>query len=423
MIHLYTLLTNIGIYLSFINIYDFKRNKIKLATCFICLYILLALISYYLKISPLYGVNIINAILVYKFTKKTLLTITIPLMSTVLYITVNTFYYHVVLFLTSINIYKLGNRIHLMAHYLITYIIIIVISKLLNSKLVKIIDEFDMVYKFKIQLLIILTSILSICIYFETIRQTKLAFIAGLEIKRNIMLCLLHFFTFLSVIFLIMLVNNQSRLKEINEYNSKLESLTNEMRKFRHDYKNIILSMCGYIDAGDMEGLREFFYSNIECSAKNLDIYNLNFSSVGNIKCIEAKGMIASKLIMAQRKGIDTNVYIPNIVKDINFNCLDLCRILGIILDNSIEASLECENPSITLSIIDKENLISIIISNTYKEKIEDISNLFKDGYSSKGEGRGIGLSNLRKILNNYENVYFTIKIEGEFIQKLDIYK
>nr|WP_306810414.1 GHKL domain-containing protein [Paeniclostridium sordellii] len=126
---------------------------------------------------------------------------------------------------------------------------------------------------------------------------------------------------------------------------------------------------------------------------------------------------------MAQRKGIDTNVYIPNIVKDINFNCLDLCRILGIILDNSIEASLECENPSITLSIVDKENLISIIISNTYKEKIEDISNLFKDGYSSKGKGRGIGLSNLKEILNNYENVYFTIKVEGEFIQKLDIYK
>ncbi|MBW4872927.1 MAG: GHKL domain-containing protein, partial [Paeniclostridium sp.] len=64
-----------------------------------------------------------------------------------------------------------------------------------------------------------------------------------------------------------------------------------------------------------------------------------------------------------------------------------------------------------------------IIVSNTYKEKIEDISNLFKDGYSSKGEGRGIGLSNLKEILNNYENAYFTIKAEGEFIQKLDIYK
>ena len=29
----------------------------------------------------------------------------------------------------------------------------------------------------------------------------------------------------------------------------------------------------------------------------------------------------------------------------------------------------------------------------------------------------------VKEILNNYENAYLTIKAEGEFIQKLDIYK
>lgn len=423
MIHFYILLTSVGIYLSFINIYDFKRKKIKLAIYFLFTYIALAISYKYLKISPLYGLNIINSILVYKLTKKMLLTITIPLMSTVLYIAVNVFCYHIILFITDINIYKISNRIYLILYYLITYGLIIVIAKFLNGKFIKNINELNIFYKFKIQLLIIFTSILSISIYFETIRQMKVVCISGLQMKQNVTLPFLYFITFLSIIFLIMLINNQKRLNEVNEYNKKLEDITNEMKKFRHDYKNIMLSMCGYIEENDMEGLKKFFYSNIEFSGRYLDLCNLNLSSIGNINCIEIKGVISAKVIEAENNGISTKVYIPDVIKYVNLNCLDLCRILGIILDNCIESSLECESPSITISIIEKENLISIIISNTYKNKIDDTSELFTNGYSSKGEGRGIGLSNLKEILNNYDNVYFTIKVEDEFIQKVDIYK
>ncbi|MFR3072646.1 MAG: sensor histidine kinase, partial [Paeniclostridium sp.] len=308
-------------------------------------------------------------------------------------------------------------------YYLITYLIIIIVSKILNCKFMKTLEDFEVLYKSKIKILILLISILSICIYFETIRQIDVSCITELEVKHSLMLSFLNFLTFLSTMSLIMLMNNQNRLKEIHEYNKKLEDMTNEIKKFRHDYKNIILSMSGYIEENDMEGLRKFFYSNIERSTKNLDLYNLSIASIGNIKYIEVKGVIASKLIEAQEKGIDIKVYIPNVIEYINFNSLDLCRILGIVLDNCIEASLESENPLITLSIIDEKDLTSIIILNTYKSNIKNTSELFKNGYSSKGEGRGIGLSNLKEILSNYNNAYFTIKAEGEFIQKLDIYK
>ena len=160
MLHFYILLTSVGIYLSFINIYDFKRNKVKLIIYFLFIYTALAISYKYLKISPLYGLNIINSILVYKLTKKTLLTITIPLMSTVLYITVNMTFYHIILFFTDINIYKMNNRIYLILYYLITYVFIVFIAKFLNEKFIKNIDEIGIFDKFKIQALIILTSIL-----------------------------------------------------------------------------------------------------------------------------------------------------------------------------------------------------------------------------------------------------------------------
>ena len=132
----------------------------------------------------------------------------------------------------------------------------------------KTLEDFEVLYKSKIKILILLISILSICIYFETIRQIDVSCITELEVKHSLMLSFLNFLTFLSTMSLIMLMNNQNRLKEIHEYNKKLEDMTNEIKKFRHDYKNIILSMSGYIEENDMEGLKKFFYSNIECSTK-----------------------------------------------------------------------------------------------------------------------------------------------------------
>lgn len=423
MFHFYMLLTSIGVYLSFTNLYDFKRNKIKLTAYFIVLYIGLSVTARYLKISPLYGLNIINAIVVYKITKKTLLTIAIPLMSTVLYITVNIFCYNMIAFLTGVNIYKLGNYIYLICYYTITYIIIVMVSRFLNNTFINNIEEISILDRFKLQVLIILTSILSICIYFEANRQTNVVCALGLEMDRNGVLPFLYFITFLCTIFLIMLINNQKRIKEIDEYNKKLEYATNEMKKFRHDYKNIMLSMCGHIESNDLDGLKKFFYSHIECLSKELDLFNLTWSSIGNIECIEVKGVVASKLIQAEKNKIKTNLHIPHVISEVNFNILDLCRILGILLDNSIEACLESQDPSLNILILEKTNLTSIIISNTYKKKVEDISLLFEKGFSSKGEERGMGLSNLKDILKNYENAFFNIKIEDEFIQQLDIYK
>ena len=247
MFHFYILLTSVGICLSFINIYDFKRNKLKLAVYFLILYISICMVSKCLKVSPLYGLNIINAIFVYRLTKKTLLTVIIPLISTVLYIAVNIFCYYIVLFLTDINIYKISSIVYLILYYLITYLIIIIVSKILNCKFMKTLEDFEVLYKSKIKILILLISILSICIYFETIRQIDVSCITELEVKHSLMLSFLNFLTFLSTMSLIMLMNNQNRLKEIHEYNKKLEDMTNEIKKFRHDYKNIILSMSGYI--------------------------------------------------------------------------------------------------------------------------------------------------------------------------------
>ncbi|MCG4735245.1 hypothetical protein L0M92_16710, partial [Casaltella massiliensis] len=68
------------------------------------------------------------------------------------------------------------------------------------------------------------------------------------------------------------------------------------------------------------DGLKKFFYSHIECLSKELDLFNLTWSSIGNIECIEVKGVVASKLIQAEKNKIKTNLHIPHVISEVNFN-------------------------------------------------------------------------------------------------------
>ena len=58
--------------------------------------------------------------------------------------------------------------------------------------------------------------------------------------------------------------------------------------------------------------------------------------------------------------------------------------------------------PKLTVALIlDGEALILVIENSTVDERV-NISHIFEEGYSSKGEGRGIGLHNVREILAKY---------------------
>lgn len=102
---------------------------------------------------------------------------------------------------------------------------------------------------------------------------------------------------------------------------------------------------------------------------------------------------------------------------------VDLVRIIGILLDNAIEACQECENPSIGFSIMKINRDITFIIKNTYIKHDIDYSKLGSIGISSKGERRGAGLYNIKTITNDYDNVIMDTEYEaGYFTQLLEIY-
>lgn len=211
-------------------------------------------------------------------------------------------------------------------------------------------------------------------------------------------------------------------LKTVRKYAEKVESLNDEMRKFRHDYINMLSAMEGYMDNEDMPGLKKFYSQEINPLASKGEQRNLRIGLLGRIKIPELKGVLCSKVLMAEEMGINLFIDIASTIESINMNVVDLCRCVGIIFDNAIEACRKCEDPNISIGIIKKRNSVMIIIMNNYSGEQPKIHEIYKMGFSTKGENRGLGLSNLKEIVGIYNNVSLdTVIKEKQFIQNLEI--
>lgn len=214
----------------------------------------------------------------------------------------------------------------------------------------------------------------------------------------------------------------QKALQNLQEYTHNLENMYNSLRSFKHDYVNILLSMSGYIENGNIEDLKQFFENKIFPTKNLIDQGNYKLTQLSNIGVFEIKSLLSAKMIYAHESGIDVTIDIPDIVETFVIDTVDLARIFGVFLDNAIEAAMETEPKQIALNIIQNKNGVSIIISNSFNDNGEALHKLKQKGFTTKSEHQGIGLSNAQKIINSYDNVLLETTMQSScFIQHLEI--
>ena len=99
-----------------------------------------------------------------------------------------------------------------------------------------------------------------------------------------------------------------------------------------------------------------------------------------------------------------------------------MCHILGIYIDNAIQAAEESRRKSLSIEIYVMNDMLNFVISNTYKGSI-NLEKLGKKGYSTKGKNHGMGLYLAKKIIKQNDKFsYKPLIINKLFVQKL-IYK
>ena len=214
----------------------------------------------------------------------------------------------------------------------------------------------------------------------------------------------------------------QIQFENLEEYTNKLEELYMDMRKFRHDYINIISSMGGFFEENDTEGLEQYFNKNIYPLNKQMSSNNYKLGLLKNIKIPAIKGVLSAKAIRAQELGLDVIIEVTEPIDNINMDIIDFSRCFGIVLDNAIESALDSESKAVNIAFIKKKESVVLVIANGYAGEVPSIPKLFKVGFSTKGPNRGLGLSNLNETLNKYGNIYLDTYIKDDnFYQEITI--
>ena len=215
-----------------------------------------------------------------------------------------------------------------------------------------------------------------------------------------------------------------TKLEQQKKYILALEKNNNEIRKFKHDFNNIILGLDGYInnDDFDKEKLKKYFNSTIMNFNNNIELNDIVIAKLNSIKVSSLKSLITNKVLIAQNNNINVDINIQGEITNFYTDEMQLSRILGILLDNAIEASLElADDKKIEMNIIQIDKTTDIQISNTFNNIGIPIADFNKEGFSTKGTNRGLGLNSAHEIANKL-NMLLNTEIDGNtFVQILTI--
>ena len=273
-------------------------------------------------------------------------------------------------------------------------------------------------------LLLCAYMILTMASFFDTIEITHREYFLMVA---SLVLYFLFTFSMLFIVLHAVRGNYEARkkveyLEHLKEYTGNLEMVYGNLRSFRHDYINVMASLAAYIEEGRYEELRDFFYGHILPMQEGLAQRNDALCRLSHVHVLEVKSILYAKLLLAVNRGVEVEVDIPDVIDCVHMDPVDLVRVLGIYLDNAIEACLETERPFLGFHLGRTEEGIVFLLSNPFVDRGLSLGQMCKKDVSTKGEGRGIGLYTVGEILNRYDNVYHETRMEeGVFIQQVRI--
>ena len=332
--------------------------------------------------------------------------------------------YIFIIFIPNLDISYFGNTalgILIINLYTIICCMFIFKIKIINNFCIKVFEWCAFTKRIKIICMFFLTVIILAYFLYE-------AFTSNLSIGYTLftLVFMIGIVTFIIGFFYERAINNKLKFKydELYNYAKTYETELAEKSKAQHEYRNQLIIVKNLIDSDTKEA--SLYIEKIlkkDLNSKNL--YWLN--KLINIPYGGLKGLLYYKIMEMVNKKFEIYINISEelrkktLWKIYEDNAQDITRIIGVYIDNAIEAASISEDKFFILDVLYENNNIEFVFSNTYTNNI-DINKIDKEGYSSKGKGRGYGLSLVKDILDNNSNLSQEREINGKFyVQKLII--
>lgn len=253
------------------------------------------------------------------------------------------------------------------------------------------------------------------------------------SVQKNLAMFLIYFMLLAICIFVVLYLafkqykikQREQEMQNFQSYVSSIEQINQDMRKFKHDYVNILSSLRTFIDEKNYDGLQTYFYNHILEANHHEQLNQQAMMMLNNLKIYSLKGLLTTKILQAQSHQVPFYIEIVEEVTDISVDPIQLNRMMGILLDNAIEAARGIENGEVRIAFIHMDEVVLIVVSNTFDKKMNiKLHEIYQEGFSTKGEERGLGLANLRQMINGLHNVNLNTKISPPyFIQEVAFQK
>jgi two-component system sensor histidine kinase AgrC len=274
--------------------------------------------------------------------------------------------------------------------------------------------------------IILLATFLILYLYMpkEVISYGDFKYLSVIYVILIIIIAILIITVSFSIVREVQYKRNMQEIENYYKYTLQIEQINNEMRKFRHDYVNILSTMSDYIRENDMEGLRNYFTTEILPMQDNMQMNAVKINGIENLKIREIKGLVTTKILQAQEMNISISVEVNEQITKIDMPTIDLSRIIGIIIDNAIEASENIdEDPLIRIAFLKNSDVsVTFIVMNKCEDDIPRVHTLFQENFTTKKGNSGLGLSTLKEITESKSNVLLDTTIENNyFVQKVEI--
>lgn len=195
----------------------------------------------------------------------------------------------------------------------------------------------------------------------------------------------------------------------LRKYCDEVESMYTKMRGWRHDYHNHIQAL--------QASMALEKYDDVNTYLRQLNDDLTNVDTVIKTGRVMVDAILNGKLNIAAQNDIPVNAK-AKIPEGTPVSDVDLCVIIGNLLDNAVEENkkLPPEDRFIRIYIGQKNTQFYLAITNASGKKRQRHGGLFA---SSKGSDHGFGLARVESIVKKYDGLFSADSEDGGFTAEI----